>query len=176
MKPEAVPYWGFLVALLLGGVYLWQNFDMVKFDEPEGRQMCRPQIEKDGNRWGRRTHRLEVTDLQPNELVRFKVKRTRAWVVTARVVAREGERVKIEAGKVFVNGKEIKDEYVRAKSETDYFPELIVPAGCVFVLNDARHRFGADRLDSRGFGPIPLRAITHRFGPKERLVKGRKLR
>ena len=40
----------------------------------------------------------------------------------------------------------------------DHYPELIVPAGCLFVLNDQRGR-GADRMDSRAFGPISARSV-----------------
>ena len=55
--------------------------------------------------------------------------------------------------------------------------ELMLPAvlpGALVALHYAiqilrpRWGHGADRCDSRSFGPIPLRAVTHRFSAKER--------
>lgn len=168
MKAEATPFWGVLVAGILGAVWWWTHFDMVSFDEAENLQFSRPQIEKDASRMGRRVSTLTINDLTPGELVRFKTQRTRNWTLTARVVAKAGERVRIEGKEVFVNGEKFEDTYARSLSKHDYMPELIVPDGCVFVLNDRRWGHGADRCDSRALGPIPLGSITHRFSPRER--------
>lgn len=168
MKAETTPFWGILVAIVLAGLWWWTHFDMVSFDETENLQFSRPQIEKDASRMGRRISTLTIKDLTPGELVRFKTQRTRAWTLTARLVAVAGQRVAIEGKQVLVNGEKAPDAYARSLSDHDYMPELIVPDGCVFVLNDRRWGQGADRCDSRALGPIPLASITHRFSPKER--------
>ena len=137
------------------------------FDAPAGMQFMQPQIEEGTTRFGRRTGRLRSDEVQPLDLVRFEVGRARGKVLTGRVYALEGQRVRIEAGALFVDDQEVEDPYVRYRNKDEYYPELIVPAGSVFVLNDLRGRKGADRWDSRNLGPIPFRSIQHRFSPKE---------
>jgi len=168
VKAEATPYWGILVAGALGGVWWLTHYDFVEFDEANFLQFSRPQVEKDASRVGRRISTLTVEDLTPGDLVRFKTTRTRTWTLTARVIAKEGQRVRIDGKTVYVNGEKAPDEFARSLSEQDYYPDLIVPRNCVFVLNDQRWGHGADRCDSRALGPIPIYAIDHRFSPKEK--------
>ena len=167
MKPEGVPFFGVILAMILAGVWWWRSYDSVKFDAPEGLQFMQPQVEKGTTRFGQRTARLQPSDLKPLDIVRYQVGRAKNKVLTGRVFALEGQRVRIDGSKLFVDDQEIKDPYVRYKNNEEFYPELIVPAGCVFVLNDLRSRRGADRWDSRNLGPIPFRSIQHRFSPKE---------
>ncbi|RMG10166.1 MAG: signal peptidase I [Planctomycetota bacterium] len=167
MKPESTPFYGVGVALLLAAAWFLDNYEGYRFPEPDSQQFCQPQVSQDQFRWGRVMALDDGSHLEPNVLVRYKVPRLRKEV-TSRVIALEGQRVRIDEGKVYVDGKPFADPYARARGKADYFPELVVPAGSVFVLNDQRMRQGADRMDSRSLGPIPLRAISLCFAPRER--------
>jgi signal peptidase I len=164
MKPEGVPFFGILVALIFGGIWWFRTYDYVTFDEKL--QFNQPQVEKDGTRFGRRTARRRASDLERYQLVRYQTKRSGA-VVTGRIMAVEGERISISEGEVYVNGEKVKDSYRKRTNPKGFYPELIVPAGCVFVLTDVRNNRGADRYDSRNLGPVPLEAIMHSFNPNE---------
>lgn len=164
MKPEGVVFFGILFGLLLGVVWWWRSYDFVTFDEKL--QFNQPQVEKDGTRFGRRTARRRASDLERYQLVRYQTKRSGS-IVTGRVMAVEGERIRIDGGEVYVNGEQVKDTYRKRLKLEEFYPELIVPAGCVFVLTDVRHKRGADRYDSRNLGPVPLEAIMHSFNPNE---------
>jgi signal peptidase I len=68
-----------------------------------------------------------------------------------RVVALPGDHIRIDGGRVFVNGNLVREPYV-PPAYRDYhsMPETIVPTDCYFVLGD--HRNVAS--DSRDFGPV----------------------
>ncbi|MGE0712084.1 MAG: signal peptidase I [Planctomycetota bacterium] len=175
MKPEGVPFWGVLFALLLGAVWWWRSYDAVTFDEPDTHQFHTPQIEKGSNRFGRRLDRLTAADLEEDQLVRFQLPRTKIEI-TGRIVALEGQRVRLDGRDLFVDNEKVEDTYRRNQNAREFYPELIVPEGCVFVLNDERWRHGADRFDSRNLGPIPVEAISHRFTPQEARPRSRRRR
>jgi len=54
-----------------------------------------------------------------------------------RVIGKEGERVKIINGDVFVNGKKLKEKYVVYKSNWN-MPEIKVKRNHIFVIGDNR--------------------------------------
>ena len=84
-----------------------------------------------------------------------------------RVIALEGEHVKIEDGKVYINGELYKEDYLGADVVTvsNIFNDFIVPKGYVFCMGDNR----PNSLDCREFGCIPLNKIegkvVFRFWP-----------
>ena len=73
-----------------------------------------------------------------------------------RVVGLPGETIEIRAGDVYVNGRELPDQYVPASylDGSNYGPRRI-PQGDYFVMGD--HRDSSN--DSRVFGPVPQRYI-----------------
>ena len=86
-----------------------------------------------------------------------------------RVIALPGEHVQIKDGKVYINGEELKEDYlaedVITHPEGGQFLDLIVPEGTVFAMGDNR----GHSADSRRFGCIPYEKIegkvVFRFWP-----------
>lgn len=76
-----------------------------------------------------------------------------------RVIGLPGEHVKIENGKVYINGNELDEPYLQDTVITDSlqgcFTDITVPEGCLFVMGDNR----SQSTDSRRFGCIPLEKI-----------------
>lgn len=92
-----------------------------------------------------------------------------------RVIGLPGEHVEIKDGKVYINGTELKEEYLPEGTITDsmavagagagQFLDIVVPEGSVFAMGDNR----AHSSDSRRFGCIPYEKIegkvVFRFWP-----------
>jgi len=67
-----------------------------------------------------------------------------------RVVAVGGDRVAVENGVLYVNGRAEYEPYVRERIRYPFEP-LVVPVGCVYVLGDNRNVSD----DSHVWGPLP---------------------
>ncbi|MCO5167981.1 MAG: signal peptidase I [Planctomycetes bacterium] len=165
MKVEAVPFYAILVAALSGGTWFVFRYELYRFKDPKQRQFCEPEISEGTQRLGRDVVWLRDDALQVGDLVRFRTARTGADT-TSRVVAVAGQRVAIVAGRLHIDGVEVNDPWGKRANPADHVPELFVPEGCVFVLNDQRWHNQSDRLDSRAFGPIPVRCVEYAFSPK----------
>lgn len=76
-----------------------------------------------------------------------------------RVVAVEGQKIKIEDGKVFVNGKSLKEPYLSDRFDNSgNLQEIVIPDDMVFVMGDNR----PNSMDSRVLGPISEEKIVGR--------------
>lgn len=97
-----------------------------------------------------------------------------------RVIGLPGEHVKLENGKVYINGEELKEDYLNANVTTNTkdefgrefaFTDFIVPENCVFAMGDNRHK----STDCRAFGCIPLQKVESkvwiRFWPLNKFGK-----
>lgn len=74
-----------------------------------------------------------------------------------RVIATEGDVVRIDDGRVFVNEVELPDEQVPAAFRGhDHFGPSVVQQGYCFVLGDHRN----NSSDSRHWGPVPKKYIV----------------
>jgi signal peptidase I len=94
-------------------------------------------------------YRLEP--IERGDVVVFRYPRDPAKSFIKRVIAVAGDRVRIEAGQVYVDGKPLAEDYVSAVySDQRSLPESIVPGNSYFVLGD--HRSMSN--DSRDFGPV----------------------
>ncbi len=95
-----------------------------------------------------------------------------------RVIALPGEHLEIKDGKVYINGNELKEEYlsdtVKTENMDGAFYDLVVPEGTVFVMGDNR----SGSSDSRMFGCIPYSKIegkvVFRFWPLNKMQKIKK--
>lgn len=74
-----------------------------------------------------------------------------------RVVAVAGDRVRIEDGRLYVNGEYVPEPYVLNRDRGD-MPERIVPPGHIFVLGDNR----VNSEDSRSFGTVSMNLVVGR--------------
>lgn len=73
-----------------------------------------------------------------------------------RVIGLPGDRVEIEAGAVFVNGRALTEHYLPEEyRDFSSYPPVVVPEGRYYVLGD--HRNSSN--DSRTWGPVPKEAI-----------------
>lgn len=91
-----------------------------------------------------------------------------------RVIGLPGEHIKIEDGKVYINGEEYKEDYLQEDVKTTasgVFTDFVVPENYVFAMGDNR----AESTDCRSFGCIPLEKIEGkvvlRFFPFSRFRK-----
>lgn len=95
-------------------------------------------------------YRLEP--ISRGDIVVFRYPRDPEKSYIKRVVGVPGDTVKVDEGHVFVNGRELIEQYVpRAYVDRRTYPQVIVPEGAYYVLGD--HRSLSN--DSREFGPVP---------------------
>ncbi len=106
------------------------------------------------------------------DIVVFHYPRDTSKSYIKRVIGVAGDRVRILDGHVFVNGRQLEEDYVPAEySDIRSYPEIRVPAHSYFLLGD--HRTSSQ--DSRDFGPVDERYIYGKavfvYWPVEKLGK-----
>jgi signal peptidase I len=94
-------------------------------------------------------YRLEA--IQRGDIVVFRYPRDPSKSFIKRVIGLAGDRIRIEAGEVFVNGEALEEDYVpRSYADQRSYVEIVVPPNSYFLLGD--HRSMSN--DSRDFGPV----------------------
>jgi len=73
-----------------------------------------------------------------------------------RVIALPGDSLRIENGRVYVNGERVEEDYVpSAYRDSRSMPEIVIPHNEYFVMGDHR----SISSDSRDFGPVDRNLI-----------------
>ena len=85
------------------------------------------------------------------DIVVFRYPRDPSKSYIKRVIGIAGDRIRIDAGQVYVNGQALDESYVPSEyTDARSYPEITVPANSYFVLGD--HRSMSN--DSRDFGAV----------------------
>jgi signal peptidase I len=100
-----------------------------------------------------------VNDPQPGDIVMLRYPVDPDTMFVKRVIAREGDIVRMVDGVVHVNDRPLHDDYVlpEFRGHEDWGPER-VQAGYYFVMGDHRNQSS----DSRSWGPVPKKYIIGR--------------
>jgi signal peptidase I len=94
-------------------------------------------------------YRLE--SIHRGDVVVFRYPRDTSKSYIKRVIAIPGDRVRIEDGLVYVNERQLSEEYVpQVYEDVRSYSEMVVPPHSYFVLGDHRNLSN----DSRDFGPV----------------------
>jgi signal peptidase I len=94
-------------------------------------------------------YRLEPIERDDIVVFRYPYDPSKSYI--KRVIGMAGDRIRIDAGQVYVNGEALDESYVPSEyTDSRTFPEVVVPANSYYVLGD--HRSMSD--DSRNFGPV----------------------
>jgi len=97
-----------------------------------------------------------IEAISPGDVVVFRYPRDQSKSFIKRIIGIAGDRVRIDAGQVFVNDKPLAENYVATGFTDDRsYQEIVVPAHTYFVLGDHRNMSS----DSRDFGPVNERLI-----------------
>jgi signal peptidase I len=98
----------------------------------------------------------ELGDPRPGDIVMLYYPLNPDEMFIKRVIAKEGDTVRVERGYVYVNEQRLRDDYIPApfRSHEDWGPQRVVE-GYYFVLGDHRN----SSSDSREWGLVPKRYI-----------------
>jgi signal peptidase I len=89
--------------------------------------------------------------IEPGDVVVFRSPEDMDRSFIKRVIAVPGDRLRIDRGRVIVNGKPLREPYVPLEyRDSNSMAEMTVPEDCYFMMGDHRNI----SYDSRAFGPV----------------------
>jgi signal peptidase I len=92
-----------------------------------------------------------VGDIHPGDVVVFQYPRDHSKSYIKRVIALPGDDLRIDHGRVYVNGARLQEPYVPERFTDDRSqPEMVMRPNEYFVMGDHR----SISSDSRDFGPV----------------------
>jgi signal peptidase I len=92
-----------------------------------------------------------VGDIHQGDVVVFQYPRDHTKSYIKRVIGLPGDDIRIEHGRVYVNGKQLKETYVPTRFTDDRSqPEMVLGPNRYWVMGDHR----SISSDSRDFGPV----------------------
>ena len=147
MLPQLELYDRVVVSKLAYKLHPPHRGDIVVFDAPANGGFRRREPERTAIQRFLRTVGERIGVLQPSTDEFIK-----------RVVALPGETVEGRDGKVFVDGRELREPYLPKGLVTKPFPPQTVPKGRLWVMGDNRDH----SADSRVFGTIPQDEVVGR--------------
>ncbi|HHU64362.1 MAG TPA: signal peptidase I [Clostridiales bacterium] len=95
----------------------------------------------------------KINGIERGDIIIFKYPDNENEHFVKRVIACGGDVVKIQDGRVYVNGQQLNEPYVLEETDDD-FPESTVPEDTVFVLGDNRGNSRDSRDPRVGFVPV----------------------
>ena len=146
----------------------YKRGDIITFEAPSQTQMSTFDVDMNNP--------VAIYDYKPNGIFAkfsYYVLEFNKTSYIKRVIGVAGDHIKIESGKVYLNGQELNEPYLRdgIKTEQKVFTDIIVPENCVFVMGDNRPQ----SMDSRSFGCIPVEKVESkvviRFWPLNKFGK-----
>jgi signal peptidase I len=92
-----------------------------------------------------------ISAIERGDIVVFRYPRDPEKSYIKRVIALPGDRIRIDDGQVWLNGKRLREEYVPEEyRDGRSMPETVIPPDCYFMMGDHR----SISSDSREFGPV----------------------
>ncbi len=91
---------------------------------------------------------------QRGDIVMFKYPLNQNKDYVKRVIAVGGDTIEMRLGRVYINGHEVPEPFVRFPGLYDMAAQ-VVPEGTIFVMGDNR----TNSEDSREFGPVKLELV-----------------
>jgi signal peptidase I len=92
-----------------------------------------------------------ITSIERGDVVVFHYPRDPEKSYIKRVIALPGDRLRIDHGQVWLNGKQLSENYVpNIYRDTRSYTETVIPDDCYFVMGDHR----SISSDSREFGVV----------------------
>jgi len=99
----------------------------------------------------------ELGDPRPGDIVMLYYPLNPEKMLVKRVIAKEGDTVRIQDGRVYVNDQPLRDDYVPNEFRShDDLPPQVIQQGYYFVMGDHRN----NSSDSRHWGSVPKKYIV----------------
>jgi signal peptidase I len=152
MRPWTVSWaLDFCVSVLVSAFIIFFLYQPVRVDGPSMQPVLQNEdrliISKIAYRLG---------DIKRGDVVVFLYPHDHSKSYIKRVIAVGGDDLRIDDGRVYVNGKELKERYVPLRYEDERsLPETVIPPHEYWMMGDHR----SISSDSRDFGPVERKLI-----------------